>query len=116
LGGRYGRGAPANGGGGGNSHNAGGGGGANGNNNNGNTWHGQGVMSGDDLEEARHSDRGQRDRFPSSCRSEVESFRAFRANFLIQERASRSRSLPALPAIESPRFSRIVSTPETKQP
>ncbi|MUU79609.1 beta strand repeat-containing protein, partial [Winogradskyella endarachnes] len=32
LGGRYGRGAPANGGGGGNSHNAGGGGGANGNN------------------------------------------------------------------------------------
>ncbi len=44
LGGRYGRGAPANGGGGGNSYNAGGGGGANGNN--GNTWNGQGVMSG----------------------------------------------------------------------
>jgi uncharacterized repeat protein (TIGR01451 family) len=43
LGGRYGRGAPANGGGGGNSHNAGGGGGANGHNGNG--WNGQGVMS-----------------------------------------------------------------------
>jgi uncharacterized repeat protein (TIGR01451 family) len=43
LGGRYGRGAPANGGGGGNSHNAGGGGGANGNNSL--TWTGQGVMS-----------------------------------------------------------------------
>ncbi|MBX7116012.1 MAG: tandem-95 repeat protein [Myxococcaceae bacterium] len=42
LGGRYGRGAPANGGGGGNSHNAGGGGGANGIA--GNTWTGQGVM------------------------------------------------------------------------
>ena len=41
LGGRYGRGAPANGGGGGNAHNAGGGGGANGDN--GNTWAGQGV-------------------------------------------------------------------------
>jgi uncharacterized repeat protein (TIGR01451 family) len=44
LGGRYGRGAPANGGGGGNGHNAGGGGGANGFN--GNPWSGQGVMSG----------------------------------------------------------------------
>ncbi|WP_257461735.1 OmpA family protein [Archangium lipolyticum] len=43
LGGRYGRGAPANGGGGGNSHNAGGGGGANGHNSN--PWNGQGVMS-----------------------------------------------------------------------
>ncbi|PTL76944.1 OmpA family protein [Vitiosangium sp. GDMCC 1.1324] len=43
LGGRYGRGAPANGGGGGNSHNAGGGGGANGHN--GKAWSGQGVMS-----------------------------------------------------------------------
>ncbi|KFE60795.1 OmpA family protein [Hyalangium minutum] len=43
LGGRYGRGAPANGGGGGNSHNAGGGGGANGNN--GRPWSGQGVMN-----------------------------------------------------------------------
>ncbi|WP_299220334.1 SdrD B-like domain-containing protein, partial [uncultured Aquimarina sp.] len=43
LGGRYGRGAPANGGGGGNSHNAGGGGGSNGNN--GNVWfNGTGVM------------------------------------------------------------------------
>jgi gliding motility-associated-like protein len=42
LGGRYGRGAPANGGGGGNTHNAGGGGGANGNNSN--AWNGQGVM------------------------------------------------------------------------
>ncbi len=42
LGGRYGRGAPANGGGGGNAHNAGGGGGANGNN--GLPWTGQGVM------------------------------------------------------------------------
>lgn len=41
LGGRYGRGAPANGGGGGNAHNAGGGGGANGNN--GAAWSGQGV-------------------------------------------------------------------------
>ncbi len=41
LGGRYGRGAPANGGGGGNAHNGGGGGGANGNN--GNIWAGQGV-------------------------------------------------------------------------
>ena len=40
LGGRYGRGAPANGGGGGNSHNAGGGGGANGRN--GVAWNGQG--------------------------------------------------------------------------
>ncbi|SEK95277.1 conserved repeat domain-containing protein [Stigmatella aurantiaca] len=44
LGGRYARGAAANGGGGGNAHNAGGGGGANGSN--GNTWSGQGVMSG----------------------------------------------------------------------
>jgi uncharacterized repeat protein (TIGR01451 family)/uncharacterized protein (TIGR03382 family) len=44
LGGRYGRGAPANGGGGGNSHNAGGGGGSNGNSGQG--WSGQGVMSG----------------------------------------------------------------------
>ncbi len=43
LGGRYGRGAPANGGGGGNANNAGGGGGANGNNSN--LWNGQGVMS-----------------------------------------------------------------------
>lgn len=43
LGGRYGRGAPANGGGGGNAHNAGGGGGANGNS--GNVWTGQGIMS-----------------------------------------------------------------------
>ncbi|MBT8256221.1 MAG: hypothetical protein KJO23_06745, partial [Bacteroidia bacterium] len=43
LGGRYGRGAPANGGGGGNAHNAGGGGGANGNN--GNAWfRGAGIM------------------------------------------------------------------------
>ncbi|HTE33584.1 MAG TPA: hypothetical protein VK666_24550, partial [Chryseolinea sp.] len=42
MGGRYGRGAPANGGGGGNGHNAAGGGGANGNN--GNTWTGAGVM------------------------------------------------------------------------
>ena len=41
LGGRYGRGAPANGGGGGNGHNAGGGGGANGNN--GAPWAGLGV-------------------------------------------------------------------------
>ncbi|MCK8523832.1 thrombospondin type 3 repeat-containing protein, partial [Aquimarina sp. D1M17] len=43
LGGRYGRGAPANGGGGGNGHNSGGGGGSNGNNSN--TWfNGAGVM------------------------------------------------------------------------
>jgi hypothetical protein len=42
LGGRYGRGAPANGGGGGNSHNHGGGGGANGDN--GLPWTGAGVM------------------------------------------------------------------------
>ena len=42
MGGRYGRGAPANGGGGGNAHNAAGGGGANGNN--GNLWTGAGVM------------------------------------------------------------------------
>lgn len=42
LGGRYGRGAPANGGGGGNAFRAGGGGGANASN--GNTWNGQGVM------------------------------------------------------------------------
>jgi gliding motility-associated-like protein len=42
LGGRYGRGAPANAGGGGNGHNAGGGGGANANN--GLAWNGQGVM------------------------------------------------------------------------
>ncbi len=41
-GGRYARGAPANGGGGGNAHNSGGGGGANGDN--GNTWDGTGVM------------------------------------------------------------------------
>jgi hypothetical protein len=34
---------------------------------------------GDDLEEARRSDRGRRDRFPPSRRSEGESFRAFRA-------------------------------------
>ncbi|MBN1208544.1 MAG: tandem-95 repeat protein, partial [Myxococcaceae bacterium] len=44
FGGRYGRGAAANGGGGGNAHNAGGGGGANGNN--GVTWTGQGIMTG----------------------------------------------------------------------
>ncbi|HEX8701183.1 MAG TPA: Ig-like domain-containing protein, partial [Myxococcaceae bacterium] len=44
FGGRYGRGAPANGGGGGNAHNSGGGGGANGHA--GSTWTGQGVMSG----------------------------------------------------------------------
>jgi uncharacterized repeat protein (TIGR01451 family) len=44
AGGRYGRGAPANGGGGGTAHNSGGGGGANGNN--GKTWTGQGVMDG----------------------------------------------------------------------
>jgi uncharacterized repeat protein (TIGR01451 family) len=43
LGGRFGRGAPANGGGGGNSYNAGGGGGANGNS--GRVWRGQGVMT-----------------------------------------------------------------------
>ncbi|MEO8000362.1 MAG: hypothetical protein ABI644_00695 [Arenimonas sp.] len=43
LGGRYGRGAPANGGGGGDAHNAGGGGGANGNN--GVTWTGTGIPS-----------------------------------------------------------------------
>ena len=43
LGGRYNRGAPANGGGGGNAHNAGGGGGANGNS--GQAWNGQGVPS-----------------------------------------------------------------------
>lgn len=42
LGGRYNRGAPANGGGGGNAHNAGGGGGANGGTG---TWNGQGVPS-----------------------------------------------------------------------
>jgi len=42
MGGRYGRGAAANGGGGGNGHNAGGGGGANANN--GNPYNGQGVM------------------------------------------------------------------------
>jgi hypothetical protein len=42
MGGRYGRGAPANGGGGGNGHNAAGGGGANGNN--GQAWTGAGVM------------------------------------------------------------------------
>ncbi|MGC3945426.1 MAG: Ig-like domain-containing protein [Chryseolinea sp.] len=42
MGGRYGRGAPANGGGGGNGHNAAGGGGANGDN--GHTWTGAGVM------------------------------------------------------------------------
>ena len=44
AGGRYGRGAPANGGGGGDAHNAGGGGGANGNN--GVAWNGQGNMTG----------------------------------------------------------------------
>ncbi len=43
FGGRYGRGAAANGGGGGDAHNAGGGGGANGNNSN--VWTGQGVMN-----------------------------------------------------------------------
>jgi uncharacterized repeat protein (TIGR01451 family) len=43
LGGRYARGAPANGGGGGTAHNAGGGGGANGNN--GVTWTGSGIPS-----------------------------------------------------------------------
>lgn len=43
LGGRFGRGAPANGGGGGTSHNSGGGGGANASN--GKTWTGQGVMA-----------------------------------------------------------------------
>lgn len=42
LGGRYGRGSPANGGGGGDGHNAGAGGGGNGYN--GNTWSGEGVM------------------------------------------------------------------------
>ena len=44
IGGRYGRGAAANGGGGGTAHNTGGGGGANGNN--GKVWTGQGVMDG----------------------------------------------------------------------
>jgi hypothetical protein len=44
LGGRFGRGAPANGGGGGTSHNTGGGGGANGNN--GNAYTGAGMMDG----------------------------------------------------------------------
>lgn len=44
IGGRYGRGAPANGGGGGTAHNSGGGGGANGNNGKG--WTGQGAMDG----------------------------------------------------------------------
>ncbi len=44
FGGRYGRGAAANGGGGGTAHNAGGGGGANGDN--GSLWTGQGVMDG----------------------------------------------------------------------
>jgi len=47
LGGRYGRGAPANGGGGGNSHNGGGGGGANAGAIA--SWTGQGVMSGADI-------------------------------------------------------------------
>ena len=47
MGGRYGRGAPANGGGGGNGHNAAGGGGANGNN--GNAWTGSGVMDSNPL-------------------------------------------------------------------
>jgi MYXO-CTERM domain-containing protein len=46
-GGRFGRGAPANGGGGGDAHNAGGGGGANGNN--GRTWTGDGVMDAGSL-------------------------------------------------------------------
>ncbi|MEO0404107.1 MAG: hypothetical protein AAF193_04485, partial [Bacteroidota bacterium] len=46
LGGRYGRGAPANGGGGGCTHNSAGAGGANASN--GNTWNGQGVMSVED--------------------------------------------------------------------
>jgi hypothetical protein len=46
LGGRYGRGAPANGGGGGNAHNAGGGGGANAWPSTKKTWTGQGVMNG----------------------------------------------------------------------
>jgi hypothetical protein len=35
---------------------------------------------------------------------------SIRANFLIQGRASRSSGFPAVPAIESPRFRRIVST------
>ena len=60
-------------------------------------------------------------------RSEAESFRAFRAarwrmeaqssslwtsiraNFLIRGREIRSRAFPAVPAIESPRFRKIVS-------
>ena len=47
MGGRYSRGAPANGGGGGNGHNAAGGGGANGNN--GQPWTGAGVMDPEPL-------------------------------------------------------------------
>jgi outer membrane protein OmpA-like peptidoglycan-associated protein len=46
LGGRYGRGAAANGGGGGNAHNGGGGGGANGTGSGTTAWNGQGVMNG----------------------------------------------------------------------
>jgi hypothetical protein len=34
---------------------------------------------------------------------------SIRANFLIQERATRSHAFPAVPAIESPRFRKIVS-------
>jgi hypothetical protein len=37
-----------------------------------------------------------------------------RAKFLIQGGGGRSRGLPAVPAIESPRFARIVSTQESE--
>jgi DNA mismatch endonuclease (patch repair protein) len=76
-------------------------------------WHGcplHATWPGDDLQKARRSDRGRRDRFPPSRRSEAESLRAFRAarwrmeakssrlwtsihaNFLIQGRGISSRS------------------------
>jgi hypothetical protein len=89
---------------------------------------GSSTWSGDDLQKARLSDRDQRDRFPPSRRREAESFRAFRAarwrmeaqssslwtsiraNFLIRGREIRSRAFPAVPAIESPRFRKIVSS------
>ncbi|HVG62060.1 MAG TPA: hypothetical protein VNA24_26085 [Hyalangium sp.] len=83
--------------------------------------------SGDDLQGARRSDRGQRDRFPPSRRSEVQPFRAFRAARWRLERpefkplgfqprefpdpgtCDEIPRFPAVPAIESSCSGRIVS-------
>jgi hypothetical protein len=59
---------------------------------------------GDDLEEARRSDRGQRDRFPPSRRSEIESLRAVRAARWRLERPEFAPLDVQPPAFPSDRF------------